>query len=171
MNKFTKIPALLAAVALSLGLSAAHAADNATVTVTSTVPEILSLEVSTNTVGITLVDSDYDVDGVAAKLESAAHTVSIRSNIAWTLNVKANSSTFSGTGTSGKAIADLEIQTPGSVWAALTTSDVAKENGVGGAYGDNTFSVDYRFNSTLQNDGPGTYVAEVVFTAVPESLP
>jgi hypothetical protein len=173
MNKFTKISSRVAAVALALGLSTSQAADNATVTVTSTVPTILSLEVSQSTVSIPLVDADYNIgasDDTAAKEAIGAHTVSIRSNITWTLNVKADAATFSGTGSTGKAVSNLEIQTPASTWAALTTADVPKETGAGGGYLDNQFSVDYRFNSNLQSDLPGTYAVGVVFTVVPEEI-
>jgi hypothetical protein len=164
------------ALAFVLVLLASHKAaaqTTQTVTVSSTVPQVLSLSVDTNTVSIPFLTSDYNVTtGAATKTSTLANTFSVVSNKSWTVSVKANTAAFSFTPSLGDADPSkpagnlsYKVSTAGT-YTALTTSNAAVKTGSkgGSSTSGNTFSVDYQLTSNLSQDPPGTYALAVVYT-------
>src|SRR4051794_39582049 len=69
-----------------------------TVTVSSSVPQVLSLSVNTNSVSIPFVTGDYNTaTGAATKTAAAANSFTVVSNKSWTVSAKANTAAFSFT--------------------------------------------------------------------------
>jgi hypothetical protein len=160
-------------VSLVLGNHKAAAQTTQTVTVSSNVPQVLSLSVDTNSVSIPFLTSDYNsVTGAATKTATAANTVSVVSNKSWTVSVKANTAAFSFTPSLGdadpsKPAGNLSYKlSSGGSYTVLTTSNAAVKTGSkgGSATSGNSFSVDYQLTSNLSQDPPGTYSLAVVYT-------
>lgn len=144
-----------------------------TVTVTSSVPQVLSLAVDTNAVSIPFVTGDYNsATGIAAKTVTSANTLSVTSNKSWTVSVRASTANFSFAASAGdpdpsKAAGSLSYKlNSGSSYTAITTTNAALKTGIKGgtATSGNTFAVDYQLTSNLAQDPPGTYTLSVVYT-------
>jgi hypothetical protein len=158
---------------LVLGSHRAAAQTTQTVTVSSNVPQVLSLSVDTNSVSIPFLTSDYDsASGIATKAAAAANTFSVVSNKSWTVSVKANTAAFSFTPSLGDADPSkpagnlsYKLSSAGS-YTVLTTNNAAVKTGSkgGSATSGNSFSVDYQLTSNLSQDPPGTYSLAVVYT-------
>jgi hypothetical protein len=144
-----------------------------TVTVSSTVPQVLSLSVDTNTVTMNFLTTDYNSStGAATKTAATANTFSVVSNKSWTVSVKANTTAFSfvpslGDTDPSKPAGNLsyKVSTAGTYTTLTTTNAAVKTGSKGGsATAGNTFSVDYQLTSNLSQDPPGTYSLAVVYT-------
>lgn len=156
-----------------LAFSSAEGQTTQTVTITSSVPQVLSLAINTNAVSIPFLASDYNGGtGLATKTVTNANTLSVTSNKNWTVSLKANTAAFSFAPSSGdpdpsKPAGDLsyKLSTLGT-YTAITTSNVAVKSGNKGgtATSGNTFSTDYQLVSNLSQDPPGTYTLAIVYT-------
>jgi hypothetical protein len=151
----------------------AQAQTTQTVTVSSAVPQVLSMTVNTNAVSIPFLGSDYNVStGAATKTSAAATTLAVTSNKGWTVSAKANTAAFGFTPSAGdpdpvKAAGSLSYKlTSAGTYTAITTTNAAVTTGNKGgtATAGNTFSVDYQLTSNLSQDPPGTYTLAVVYT-------
>jgi hypothetical protein len=165
-----KILTLFLAI-LALEVAPVMGATTQNVVVTATVPSILSLETSAATVTMSLADSDYDAAGLASFPAVSAHNLLVRSNRAWEVKFKATAASFSFTPTvTGDTVVkpstDLSIRTGGNAYAGVTTSDQVLKTGQPGATNaaGNTFAVDYKLNSNLSTDKPGSYSLTVTYT-------
>ena len=144
-----------------------------TVTVTSTVPQVLSLTIDTVTVSIPFLATDYNVStGAATKTVTGANTLSVESNKNWTVSLKANTAAFSFSPSAGdpdpsKPAGNLsyKLSTSGT-YTPVTTSNVAVKSGNKGgtATAGNSFIMDYQLTSNLSQDPPGTYTLAIVYT-------
>lgn len=162
----------LATIAVAT-LSSAFGQTTQTVTVTSVVPQVLSLAIDTNAVSIPFLASDYNAStGAATKTVTSANTLSVTSNKSWTVSLKANTAAFSFAPSSGdpdpsKPAGNLsyKVSTAGS-FTTITTSNVAVKTGNKGgtATAGNTFAMDYQLTSNLSQDPPGTYTLAIVYT-------
>jgi hypothetical protein len=144
-----------------------------TVTITSVVPQVLSLGIDTNAVTMSFLTSDYNAStGAATKTVSSANTLSVDSNKSWTVSLKANTAAFSfvpslGDTDPGKPAGNFsyKVSTSGT-FTAITTANVAVKTGNKGgtATAGNTFAMDYQLTSNLSQDPPGTYTLAIVYT-------
>lgn len=144
-----------------------------TVTVTSVVPQVLSLAIDTNAVSMSFLSSDYNAStGAATKTVTSANTLSVTSNKNWTVSLKANTAAFSFVPSAGdpdpsKPAGNFsyKLSTAGT-YTAITTSNVTLTTGNKGgtATTGNTFVLDYRLTSNLSQDPPGTYTLGVLYT-------
>ncbi len=158
---------------LSAAIAPRAAAQTATVTVNSTVPQVLSLTIDTVTVLIPFLATDYNVStGAATKTVTNANTLSVESNKSWTVSVKANSAAFSFSPSAGdpdpsKPAGNLsyKLSTAGT-YTPVTTSNVAVKSGNKGgtATAGNSFIMDYQLTSNLSQDPPGTYTLAIAYT-------
>jgi hypothetical protein len=164
---------LLASIFLAVLATAAPAQTTQTVTISSTVPQVLSMTVDTNAVSIPFLGTDYNVStGLAMKTAASATTLSVSSNKNWTVSVKANTAAFAFTASAGdtdpvKTAGNLsyKLSTGGTYTAVTTTNATVKTGNKGGtATSGNTFAVDYQLTSNLSQDPPGTYTLAVVYT-------
>lgn len=153
--------------------SSARGQTTQTVTVTATVPQVLSLGINTNAVAITFLSSDYSATtGAATKTVTTANTLSVTSNSSWTVSVKANTAAFSFTPSNGatdplKPAGDFAYKlSTAPTFTPITIINVAVKSGLkgGSSTAGNTFSTDYQLNSNLNQDPPGTYTLGVVYT-------
>ncbi len=144
-----------------------------TVTITSTVPQVLSLGVDTNAVSIPFLASDYNTStGAATKTVASANTLSVTSNKNWTVSLRANTATFAFVPSAGdpdpsKPCGNLSYRVSGGPsFITITTSNVAVKTGNKGgtATSGNTFAMDYQLTSNLSQDPPGTYTLATVYT-------
>ena len=162
--------AVVAALAVA---SLAHAANPENVTVNANVPTIANLAVNTNTVTMTFVSGDFNMNtGEALKTVSGGSNFQIATNRNWTLSVKSGAANFTFTPTFGgdtatKPAADLgfKLSTDGA-YQSVTTSDQTVSTGSRGGYGvsGNSPSVDYSLWSYLDQDAPGSYSLTLVYT-------
>lgn len=163
---------LLALLGAALGPRAAGQTTQ-TVTITSSVPQVLSLGINTNAVAIPFLASDYDpATGLATKTSAAANTLAVTSNKSWTVSLKANTAAFAFTPSAGdpdpsKPAGNLsyKVSTSGT-YVPVTTSNVAVKSGSKGgtATSGNSFIMDYQLTSNLAQDPPGTYTLAIVYT-------
>lgn len=132
----------------------------------------LTLTTSTSSVLIPFATTDYNAStGAAQVISTAAQTLTIFSNNkTWTLTVRASTSTFSfaaccGDPNPNKPASDLSVRAPAtsSAWLVLTTSNQVLSTGPKSA-SNQTQSLDYRLNSNLSTDPPGTYTISVIYT-------
>jgi hypothetical protein len=132
----------------------------------------LTLTTSTNSVSIPFATTDYNAStGVAQVTRTSAQTLTIISDKkTWTLSVRAMTSTFSfipslGDPNPNKPAADLAVRNPAtsSTFVALTTSNQVLSTGPKSASAQ-TVNLDYRLNSNLSTNPPGTYTISVIYT-------
>ena len=154
-------------------LSQLHAQTTQTVTITSVVPQVLSLGINTNAVTMSFLTTDYNTStGAATKTVTSANTLSVDSNKNWTLNVKANTAAFAFTPSAGdtdpsKPAGDFsyKLSTAGTYTPITTSNVVVKTGNKGGtSTAGNSFSMDYQIDSNLNTDPPGTYTLAIVYT-------
>ncbi|MBA3832124.1 MAG: hypothetical protein H0X34_09565 [Chthoniobacterales bacterium] len=162
---------LLALLGAAIGPRAA--AQTATVTVNSTVPQVLSLTIDTVTVSIPFLTTDYNLStGAATKTVTGANTLSVESNKTWTVSLKANTAAFSFVPSAGdldpsKACGNLSYKVSGGPsFVPITTSNVSVKTGPKGgtATVGNSFAMDYQLTSNLSQDPPGAYTLAIVYT-------
>ena len=132
----------------------------------------LTLTTSTNSVAIPFATTDYNkTTGVAQITKTSAQTLTILSNSAtWTLSVRALTATFAFTPSAGdpnpsKPAGDLAVRAPAtsSSWLVLTTTNQVLSTGPKSA-SNQTRALDYRLNSNLNSNPPGTYTISVIYT-------
>ena len=132
----------------------------------------LILTTSTNAVSIPFATTDYNVStGAAQLIKASAQTLTILSSSAtWTLNVRALTSTFTfvpllGDANPNKPAGDLAVRAPATsaTFLALTTSNQVLSTGPKSG-SNQTRVLDYRLNSNLNTDPPGTYTISVIYT-------
>jgi len=132
----------------------------------------LSLTASTNSVSIPFAATDYNAStGFAQVTRASAQTLTIISDKkTWTLSVRAMTSTFSfspslGDPNPNKPATDLAVRAPAtsSTFIALTTSDQVLSAGPKSASAQ-TVNLDYRLDSNLNTNPPGTYTISVIYT-------
>ena len=131
-----------------------------TVTVTSAVPQVLSLAIDTNAVSMSFLSSDYNSStGAATKTVTSANTLSVTSNKNWTVSVKANTAAFSFVPSAGDADPSkpagnfsYKLSAAGT-YTAITTANVTLTTGNKGgtATAGNSVVLDYRLTSNLAN--------------------
>jgi hypothetical protein len=163
-----------AAVVAALAIAPlAQAANPENVTVNANVPTIANLAVNTNTVTMTFVSGDFNMNtGEALKTVSGGSNFQIATNRNWTLSVKSGAASFTFTPTFGgdtatKPAADLGFKlSSGGAYQSLTTTDQTVSTGSRGGYGvsGNSPSVDYSLWSYLNQDAPGAYSLTLVYT-------
>jgi len=150
-----------------------YAANPENVTVNANVPTIANLAVNTNTVTMTFVSGDFNMNtGEAIKTSPAGSSFQIATNRNWTLSVKAGAANFTFTPTFGgdtatKPAGDLgfKLSTDG-FYQAVTTTDQTVSTGSRGGYGvaGNSPVVDYSLWSYLDQDSPGSYSLTLIYT-------
>jgi hypothetical protein len=132
----------------------------------------LTLTTSTNSVAIPFATTDYNkITGVAQIIKTSAQTLTILSNTAtWTLSVRALTATFAFAPSAGdpnpnKPAADLAVRAPATsaTWLVLTTTNQVLSTGPKLA-ANQTRVLDYRLNSNLNSNPPGTYTISVIYT-------
>ena len=137
-------------------------------------PALIRLDTDTNSVSLPILITDYNfATGAATKTAGGAQTLSVRSNQAdWILSVRALSSTFSfapslGDANPNKPASDLAVRAPtqNNVFIPLTTSDQVIGNGTRSGQKVDV-PLDYRLQSNLATDPPGTYSISVIYTVV-----
>lgn len=150
-----------------------YAANPENVTVNANVPTVTNLAVNTNTVTMTFVSGDYNMNtGDAIKTVAGGSNFQIATNRNWTLSVKAGAANFTFTPTFGgdtatKPASDLGFTlSGGGSYTSVTTSDQTVTTGSRGGYGvsGNSPVVDYSLWSYLDQDAPGSYSLTLVYT-------
>lgn len=133
---------------------------------------ILTLTTNTNSVAIPFATTDYNkTTGVAQLIKTSANTLTIRSTTGtWTLSVRALAATFAFAPSAGdpnpnKPAGDLAVRAPATsaTWRVLTTSNQVLSTGPQSA-SNQTRAIDYRLNSNLNSNPPGTYTISVIYT-------
>lgn len=162
---------LLLCAALTLGAGFAYAATNQTVTFTVTVPSVLELTTTSNSVTVNLAASDYAGSDAISSEALAAHQLAVRSNRTWTVSAKSNTANFSFTpanvgDTRTKPSTDLSVRKAAGAYQGLTTTNFTLATGTAGGTGraGNTFAVDYKVATDITLDPPGAYALDVVYT-------
>ena len=132
----------------------------------------LSLTVSSNSVSMPFATTDYNsATGAAQTIKAAAHTVTVLSTSStFTLSMRAQTATFAFTPSSGdpnpnKPAGDLAVRAPqvSATWIPLsTTSQVIGTGPKSNA--SETGPLDYRLDSNLATNPPGTYSLAVIYT-------
>jgi hypothetical protein len=132
----------------------------------------LTLTTNTNSVSIPFATTDYNSStGAAQVIKTSVQTLTILSTTStWTLSVRALTSTFAfvpslGDANPNKPAADLAVRAPAtsSTWLVLTTTNQVLSTGPKSG-SNQTRSLDYRLNSNLNADPPGTYTISVIYT-------
>jgi hypothetical protein len=133
---------------------------------------LLTLNIDTNAVSIPFLTTDYNSStGAAQVIKTSAETLTIRSTTnTWTLTVRALTATFSfvpslGDPNPNKPAGDLAVRAPATslTWLVLTTANQVLSTGPKAA-GNQTRALDYRLNSNLNANPPGTYTISVIYT-------
>ena len=133
---------------------------------------LTTLTTDTNSVSIPFVTTDYNLStGAAQVIKTSAQTLTIRSTTStWTLSVRALTSTFSfapslGDPNPNKPAADLAVRAPAtsSSWLVLTTANQVLSTGPQ-AGPNQTRVLDYRLDSKLSTNPPGTYTISIIYT-------
>jgi hypothetical protein len=118
-----------------------------------------------------ILATDYDsVTGAAQILRTSAHTLSVNAppNRNWTVHVRAQTASFSFSPSSGdanpnKPSSDLAVSAPNSslTFLPLTTSNQVLARGTGNSGAQ---PINYRLNSNLSTNPPGTYSISLIYT-------
>lgn len=132
----------------------------------------LTLNNDLGSIAIPFVTTDYNSStGAAQVIKASAHTFTIKSTTAtWTLSVRALASAFSfipslGDANPNKPAANLAVRAPATSgsWLIVTTTNQVLSTGPK-SNGNQTRSLDYRLDSNLSTDPPGTYTLSVIYT-------
>lgn len=157
--------------ALSFGAASVYAATTQTVTFTVTVPAVLELTTTSNTVNVILTPSDYASSDAITTQSLAAHQLAVRSNRAWIVSAKSNTASFAFTpaiagDTRTKPSTDLSVRKASGTYQSLTTTNFTLASGVAGGVSKpgNTFAVDYQIATDINLDPPGAYALDVIYT-------
>jgi hypothetical protein len=168
-----KLGFVMLAIIGAAAVPQAGAQTTQTVTITSVVPQVLSLAIDTNAVAMPFLTSDYNPStGAATKTVTGANTLSVTSNKSWTVSLKANTAAFAFTPSAGdtdpsKPAGNLSYKlSSAGTFTTITTSNVAVKTGNKGgtATAGNSFPMDYQLTSNLSLDPPGTYTLAIVYT-------
>jgi hypothetical protein len=151
---------------------AASATCNVAATVSSTVQHVVSMDIGSASLTLTDVTgiSQYNSGtGIATVDDLSKHTLTIRANRAYKINIKANASNFTHTPAGGasaysKPAGDLSWSTNGTTFTALTTSDA--QMNTGSPTNSATVQMSYRTTYGITTDAPGGYSLGVTFTVV-----
>lgn len=172
--KYTRLPLTRAATLLAiLAAVSGYSANPENVTVNANVPTIANLAVNSNSVTMTFVSGDFNMNtGEAIKTVTAGSTFQIATNRNWTLSVKAGAANFAFTPTFGgdtatKPAGDLGFKlSSGGAYSSVTTTDQTVSTGSRGGYGTsgNSPVVDYSLWSYLNQDAPGSYSLTLIYT-------
>jgi len=169
----TRLTQVAFTMTIGLIVECAQGQTTQTVTVTSTVPQVLNLGIDTNAISMNFIASDYNAStGAATKTLSSGNTLSVTTNKGWTVSLKANTAAFSFVPSAGdtdpsKPCGNLSYKlSSGSSYSAITTSNVAVKSGSrgGSSTAGNSFAMDYQLTSNLSTDPPGTYTLAIVYT-------
>jgi hypothetical protein len=162
---------MLLCAALIIGAGFAYAATTQTVTFTVTVPSVLELTTTSNTVTVNLTASDYSGSDAITTEALAAHQLAVRSNRAWVVSAKSNTANFAFTPTNvgdtrTKPSTDLSVRKAAGTYQSLTTTNFTLATGTSGGVSQsgNSFAVDYRIATDITLDPPGSYALDVVYT-------
>ena len=132
----------------------------------------LSLTVSSNSVSMPFATTDFNsATGAAQSIKTAAHTVTVLSTSStFTLSMRAQTATFTFTPSSGdpnpnKPAGDLAVRAPqvSATWIPLSTTSQVVGTGPKDS-ASQSGSLDYRLNSNLATNPPGTYSLAVIYT-------
>lgn len=132
------------------------------------------MTIDTSSVSIPITISDYNlVSGAATVTVTAAQTLTVHDKKRnWTLSVRALTSNFSfspslGDANPNKPASHLSVRAPteANVFIALTTSNQIIGDGIK-SKDDVDVPLDYRIQSNLATDPPGTYSITLIYTAV-----
>ena len=137
-----------------------------------TVYAALTLNANSNGFSIPFLTTDYNSSsGAAQVIRTSAHTLTVLSNSStFTLSMRAQTAAFSFTPSSGdanpsKPAADLAVRLPATSGTWFPLSAASQVVGTGPkANGPQARNVDYRLNSSLATDPPGTYSLSVIYT-------
>ncbi|MBA3832125.1 MAG: hypothetical protein H0X34_09570 [Chthoniobacterales bacterium] len=161
----------LLCAALITGAGFAYAATTQTVTFTVTVPSVLDLTTTSNAVAINLTASSYAGSDAITTEALAAHQLAVRSNRAWVVSAKSNTTSFAFTpaitgDTRTKPSTDLSVRKAAGAYQSLTTTNFTLATGTAGGVTNvgNTFAVDYKVATDIKLDPPGSYALDVVYT-------
>ncbi len=167
MKSLKVLAVLLGAV---MGVVSGMAQTNVTAgsTATFTVPTLIRLSLSTNTINFgALTLNDYDL---GYKDALGAQVVSVWSNKAWTLTVAANSATW--TGPWAKPASDLQLRVAlvnsGRITSSLGTltglATTALQVAAGNPGGNLQLTMDFRVLVSWDNDVAGDYSLGFTYT-------
>lgn len=168
----------LAAVLVLLGYAPpagqAQVTQGSTVTLSASVVQVLTLDVSTvdfGTVGQTEYDQGFDE-------VTPAQNVTIKSNVPWQLNVKADAATWSYTPPVGMSIpdpskpasdlqwratsTDSHISTITDTYTAMSTTDATVATGTRG--GNIQLQTHYKVLLDYEQDPAGSYTLTITYT-------
>jgi hypothetical protein len=169
-NKMKLMKKLLCA-ALSLGAATVYAGTTQTVNFTVTVPNVLELTTTSNSVAVNLTASDYASSDAILTESLAAHQLAVKSNRAWVVSAKSNAASFVftpvvGGDTRTKPSTDLSVRKASGTYQGLTTTDFTLATGTAGGANrpGNTFAVDYQIATDINLDPPGSYALDVIYT-------
>jgi hypothetical protein len=132
----------------------------------------LSLTTSSNAVSMPFATTDYNsTTGAAQTIKAAAHTLTVLSTSStFTLSMRAQTATFAFTPSSGdanpnKPAGDLAVRAPlvSATWIPLTTTSQVIGTGPK-SNASQAGSLDYRLDSNLATNPPGTYSLAVIYT-------
>jgi hypothetical protein len=132
----------------------------------------LSLTTSSNSVALPFATTDYNsATGAAQIVKAAAHTMTVLSTTStFTLSVRAQTATFSFTPSSGdanpnKPAGDLALRAPAvsASWIPLSTASQVVGTGPK-SNSSQSGSIDYRLDSNLATNPPGTYSLSLIYT-------
>ena len=147
------------ALVLLLCLSAVPAFaddDSDSVDVTVTVPPLVQLTLSTNSLVWTanqITVSRYN----AGYSHSQSISMTVKSNTNWQIDVRGSSASF--TGPWAKPVGDIEWVDGGQTYTPLTQTDAYVYNGTP-TDGDPPYSIQFRIKLDWEDDVPGTYTYE-----------
>jgi hypothetical protein len=132
----------------------------------------LSLTTSSNSVSMPFAATDYNsATGAAQSIKTAAHTLTVLSTSStFTLSMRAQTATFTFTPSSGdanpnKPAGDLAVRAPlaSLTWIPLSTTSQVLGTGPK-SNSSQSGALDYRLNSNLATNPPGTYSLSVIYT-------
>ncbi len=161
----------LLCAALTIGAGLAYAGSTQTVNFTVTVPSVLELTTTSNSVSVSPPSSAYNASDAITTEALAAHQLAIRSNRAWIISAKSNSASFTFSpanpgDTRTKPSTDLSVRKASGTYQGLTTTDFTLSTGTAGGvtHSGNTFAIDYKIATDITLDPPGSYALDVVYT-------
>lgn len=132
-----------------------------------------TITTSSNAVSMPFLTTDYNTTtGAAQIVSSTAHTLRIIADKAsFTVSVRTGASTFSFTPSSGdanpgKPASDLAVRAPAfsTSWIPLSSSAQALMTGGFTSKNPPPTAIDYRLDSNLATDPPGSYSISVIYT-------
>jgi hypothetical protein len=175
---------LLAAGILALGAGlpvfAQISQQTRQITVTAVIPVLMNLTLdSRNTVTFIFTQRDYAADGTGTKEVVSGTTLTVASNTRWILQVAADSSTFTFAASADITGATNPNKTCGDLWLKKTgaadyipvtnlNQEIARGEPGGNTAPANVIPVNYRLNTDVAKDPPGTYTLTLTYTLMPQ---